>query len=379
MIEIGSLIDQAQQRTGLRDFGDDSYVAPLDRLIKSINDECQLTELGTVAAPEMLINGLVNLLEVQACYQKNPEIDDVQVIAPVFGLGMPRTGSTALGFIMSLDDNTRVLRDWEANRLCPPPEAATQFSDPRIAACEAGNQALEAMVPELRDMLPRDAQGPTECYYMLSYAFATPAFETFLNVPSYADWAASPAFDMEPAYRFHKRAIKLLQWRCPPNRWYLRSPPHLFGVEALLKIYPDARFVMTHRDPVRSVTSMCSLMHRFRSAFVANLDPLAFGPQQMHRWASALERTLAVRDSIGADRFYDISHLRQTQDPAEQLYGLYEYLNWPFDETLATKVRNWQDENPKGLHHASPDFFGLDAKMINERYQFYTDRFKAWL
>lgn len=379
MLEIGHLFDQARQRTGLDDFGDDSYVAPLDRLVKSINDECELSALGVVGAPEMLITGLINLLEVEDCYKKNPEIDEVEVVAPVFGLGMPRTGSTAHGFIMSLDANTRVLRDWEANRLCPPPEAATQFTDPRIAACEAGNRALEAMVPELRNMLPRDVMGPTECYYMLTYTFATPALETFLHVPSYADWAASPSFDMEPAYRFHKRAIKLLQWRCPPNRWFLRSPPHLFGIEALLKVYPDARFVMTHRDPVRSVTSMCSFMQRFRSAFIANPDPIALGPQQMQRWTNALARTLAVRDRIGEDRFYDISHRRQIQDPAEQIYGLYEHLGWQFDEILANKIRHWQDENPKGEHRATPEAFGMTADMISDSFRFYTERFKNWL
>lgn len=379
MIETGFLLDQARQRTGLTDFGEESFLDPLEHLVSSINQECELTDVGKTGAPEMLINGLVNRLEIESWYQRHPEIDDEQIVAPVFGISMPRTGSTTLGFILSVDRNTRVLRDWEANRLCPPPESATEFTDPRIAATEAGNEALEAMVPELRNMLPRDAQGPTECYYLLSYAFATPALETFFNVPGFSAYVSSPDFDLGPAYRFHRRAIKLLQWRCPPKRWFLRSPPHLFGLDALLEVYPDARFVMSHRDPVKSVTSMCSFMHRFRSGFVSNLQPEILGPAQMRLWAKALQRTLDFRDRIGEERFYDVAHRRQTADPVEQIHGLYDFLGWEFGDELEPRIRQWQKNNPKGSHSADPAFFNLDADSIKAEFQFYIDRYQQWL
>jgi hypothetical protein len=379
MITTGALLDAARARTGLRDFGEDSFLEPFERLVDSINRESRLSAVGQIAGPEMLIHALINRLEIESWYARHPEIDDQQIIAPVFGVGLPRTGSTALGFILSLDRNTRVLRDWEANRPCPPPESATEFTDPRIAATQAANDAFEALVPELPNMLPRAVEGPTECYYLLTYSFSTSALETFFNVPSYSAWLSSSAFDMEPAYRYHQRVIKLLQWRCPPRRWFLRSPPHLFGLDALFKVYPDARFVMTHRDPVKSVPSTCSLMHHLRSAFVENPEPEQFGPAQAELWAMALKRALAFRERVGEDRFYDISHRRQTKNPAEQIRGLYEKLGWPLDEQLESRIAAWQEVNPKGPHQAQAASFALDPAQLAARYRFYTERFGEWL
>jgi hypothetical protein len=379
MIAVGALLDQARERTGLRDFGDGYFLEPLERLVDSINRESRLSEVGKVAGPEYLIHQLVNRLQIESCYAHHPEMEQEVIEAPVFGIGMPRTGSTALGFILSLDRNTRVLRDWEAHQPCPPPESATQFSDPRIAATQASNEAFEALVPQLQSMLPRAVQGPTECYYLLTLSFATPALETFFNVPSYSAWASSSAFDMEPAYRYHLRVVKLLQWKCPPRRWFLRTPPHLFGLDALLKVYPDARFVMTHRDPVKSVPSMCSFMHEFRRAFVDNPEPDIFGPAQSKLWATTLQRALDIRSRTGEGRFFDVSHRRQTIDPAEQVRTMYAKLGWHYDEALERRILAWQEHNPKGKHQVNPAFFGLNSSEIAGQYRFYTERFGQWL
>jgi hypothetical protein len=378
MIAVSELLEQARARTGLRDFGDESFLEPLERLVDSINRESRLSAIGKVAGPEYLIQQLVNRLEIESWYARRPEMDDEVIEAPVFGIGMPRTGSTALGFILSLDPNTRVLRDWEANRPCPPPERATELSDPRIAATQAANDAFEALVP-VKDLLPRGVEGPAECYYLLTLSFATPALENFFNVPSYSAWASSSAFDMEPAYRYHRRVLKLLQHKCPPRRWFLRTPPHLFGLAALLKVYPDARFVMTHRDPVKSVPSMCSFMHHFRRVFVDNPEPDRFGPAQSRLWARTLQRALDIRSRAGEERFFDVSHRRQTIDPAEQVRALYAEFGWQFPEALEARVRAWQQQNPQGKHKVDPALFGLDTTEIAAQYQFYTERFRQWL
>jgi hypothetical protein len=379
MIQTSNLLEQARAQTGLTDFGEDSFREPLEKLVDALNRESQFTPFGEKALPGMIVGLLVNRLEIEEWYARHPEIEEQQILAPTFGIGLGRTGSTALGFMLALDRNTRVLREWENKRPCPPPESATEDNDPRIAEAEESSRLLETVVPELRDMLPRDARGPAECARTLALSFAHPSFfEVFAHVPSYAEWVASSGFDQRPAYRYHRRVIKLLQWRCPPNRWFLRTPIHLSSLDALNEVYPDAQFVMTHRDPVKVLPSTVSLMHNFRKSYVRNNEP-EFGKVQELYWEYALKRALAFRDHIGEERFFDVSHRRQSQDPVEQIRTLYAKFGWSFDKDLETRISQWQDTNPKGDHKFSPSDFGLDINEIAQRYKFYSDRFATMM
>lgn len=379
MLDAAKLLDEARQRTGLNDFGEESFLETLQRLVDSISRESQLTAFGRQAVPEMLIGLLVNRLEVESWYARHPEIEDEQIVAPVFGIGLGRTGSTALGHMLAQDRNTRVLRDWEARHPCPPPEDSSRdCDDPRIAATEAAGAIFDKMVPELANMLPHDVRGPQECIFLMALSFVPHTmFEGNLHVPSYADWVMAPGFDMRPVYRYHRRVLKLLQWRCPPKRWFLRTPTHTFALEALNSVYPDAQFVMTHRDPVKALPSVCSLMHQVRLAFIDNPQPQILGKTQERYWAIALERALAFRDHVGEGRFFDVSHRRQIADPVKQIRLLYAKLGWHFEEALEARIRQWQETNPKGAHKFKPGDFGLNAAEIAQRYQFYSDRFAA--
>lgn len=379
MIRTDELLNEARGRTGLNDFGEDSFHEPLQRLVDSINRECRPTEIGAVAIPEMLIGQLSVRLEVEDWYRRHPEIDDQQIVAPLFIVSMPRTGTTALGFIMAQDRNTRVLRQWEAYHPCPPPETATEHTDPRIALAQQESDMLEGMVPELVKMLPRSVTGPQECFVIKSYAFCSMGYEALLQVPTYVEWLVNSLEAQRTGYRYHRRVLKLLQWRCPPRRWSLRTPEHLFGIEAINEYYPDARFVMTHRDPAKALPSVCSLVYELRRAHVTNPDPEIDGQRQQRNWALGLERTLAFRDRVGEERFFDISHRRQVADPAEQIPALYQKLGWEYDPALSDQIRRWQETYPKRAHPVTLEAFGLKKEEIDERYRFYTDRFAAFL
>jgi hypothetical protein len=376
MLEAGRLLDAARARTGLRSFGDEWFLEPFGWLVEAINRESRLTDAGAAIIPEMLIGHLVNRLELEDWYARHPEIDAEEIVAPMFGIGMPRTGSTAFGHMMGLDPGTRVLRMWESDRHCPPPETATQASDPRIAVSQLAEDQLVGLVPELNSMLPRGVTQGAECAFPLAESFSSgPTYELFLHVPSFLARTTSPAFDMVPAYRHHKRVMKLLQWRCPPKRWFLRTPMHTFDIEALHEVYPDAKFVMTHREPLRSLSSVCSFIYRYRVAFVENPEPEYLGPMHHAFWAEALRRTLAFRDEHGEHRFRDVSHRRQVASPSEQVREVYEHFGWPWDEAMEGRIREWQQEHPKGKHESRPEFFALDRRRVADDYRFYTERF----
>lgn len=378
MIDVKRMMERASDRTGLSDFGEETFLEPLERLVDSVNREARLSEFGQKSIPAIIVSHLVSRLEVESWYARHPEIDDQEIVAPVFGIGLPRTGSTALGHMLAQDRNTRSLRLWEAWDPCPPPDIATEDSDPRIAAAAKRSAVLDTAVPQLKDMVPRDPHGPEECVALLSLTFLSNThFCVWGEIPSYTEWSISAECDVRPTYRYHRRVLKLLQWRRPPRRWFLRTPYHTFSLDAINEIYPDAKFVWTHRDPAKTMPSMCSLVHSFRCAYSDNPDPKALGESEERHWALALERALAFRDTVGEDRFVDISHRRQSADPTAQLRPLYAKLGWDFDETLESKVRDWQDSNPKGEHKLSPDFFGLDPEEVSRRYKFYSDRFAA--
>ncbi|HXR34999.1 MAG TPA: sulfotransferase [Candidatus Binataceae bacterium] len=378
-MKVEDLIEAAKARTGLDDFGGDSFREGLDRLVASINSESRLTDLGRLAAPEMLIASLVNRLEVEHWYRLHPEIDEERIVAPLFGVGLPRTGSTALIYMLARDPGTRSLRNWEAEKPCPPPETATEATDPRIAACAANIGVTLQRAPEVGEMLPMEAGGPTECFPLMFLEFKFHAYEAFLHIPSYIEWVNSPSCDMEPAYRYHKRVLKLLQWRCPPRRWSLKTPSHMLYIDALNKVYPDARFVMTHRDPVRVLPSLADLLRALRSGILEDPLPRWIGPHIAQEWTVALRRMIELRDRVGEGRFYDISHRAITSDALAEIRKLYRWLGWDMTAEAAARMGAWQEQNLRATRKLRPEDFGLDEASMREQYRFYTDRFSALL
>lgn len=375
MLETGKLKDEARRRIGLSDFGDEPFEEALERLVDAINRESRLTDFGQKAIQEMLVGYLANRLEVEGWYAQYPEIENEQIVAPVFGVGLARSGSTALGHMLSRDPATRMLQDWEAKRPCLQVEPGADADAARGAFSHFDTRRLG-----VHDLLPRGANAPAECTFLLAMS-GTPhfAFEVFVQVPSYGEWLVSSGYDMGPTYRYHRRVIKLLQWRQGPKRWFLRTPMHTYALEALADAYPDARFVMTHRDPGKAVMSVCSFMHKIRAVYVENPEPRSFGPRQEQHWVNALQKALAFRDRIGEERFFDLSHRRQCDDPLAQVRPLYQWLGWEFDASLDASIRQWQETHPKHPHGVSPDYFGLDMAEMAGTFKFYSDRFAHYL
>jgi Sulfotransferase family len=373
-MKVAELIDAARLRSALDDFGGDSFREGLERLVDSINRESKLNELGALAVPEMLIGILINRLQIEDWYRRHPEIDEERIVAPLFGVGLPRTGTTALSFMLAQDPNTRSLRVWEAGKPCPPPETATQHTDPRIAECAANMEAGLERCPERREMLPWDAEGPIECLYILFLEFKFQAFESAVHVPSYIEWLNSSACDMEPAYRYHKRVLKLLQWRCPPKRWSLKSPTHMLYINALNKVYPDARFVMTHRHPAQVLPSLADLLWSTRREMLADPMPRWYANHAMEEWALAIRRLLDLRDRIGPQWFYDIAFRNFMADPIREMRGLYQWLGWGLSADTEKLMLAWQANNPKGSHKVAMEKYGLDEGLIGKTYDFYIKR-----
>ncbi len=379
-MNVDELVETACARVGSGDFGGDTWREGLDVLVESLNREAALNELGESAMVDQVTGLLVNRLEVEQWYARYPEIGEQEIIAPLFGLGLPRTGSTALSFLLASDTARRSLRTWEAAKPCPPPESATEHTDARIAETQIGIDITNEMFPGFVGMLPTSATGPQECILVMALDFRSQLFEGMARIPAYSAWLLR--CDMEPAYRYHRRVLQLLQWRCPPKRWWLKTPAHMHSIDALDRVYPDARFVMTHRDVGKVLPSVCAVFAALSNVLTRRPDPLAIGRHNSELWRYSLQCLIAFRDRGNEGRFFDVAFEAVQRDPMAAVAQLYSELGDELTEETRRHMQEWWDESSKersGPHSYKAETFGLDPATIRDQFAFYYQRFDVTL
>ena len=283
-MDVAASMEAAQAQTGLDDYGPeaDAMVEALTVLVRSANDEADLSEQGEMVFGGMVVSLLTRRLEIERWYADHPEIGDQEIASVLFGVGLPRTGSTALSYLLAQDHAVRSLRMWESTQPTPPPELEGEDQDPRFLAAQEAMGSLHLAPPELKSMLPSSPDGPSECLDLLNLSFRSAMLDTVAQTPSYGEWLMD--CDYGPAYRYHQRVLKLLQWHRPPNRWRLKTPAHMFAINALDAVYPDAKFVITHHDPAKVMASLASVETAVVRMYTGKADPLYFGRHCVDDW-----------------------------------------------------------------------------------------------
>ena len=236
------------------------------------------------------------------------------------------------------------------------------------------------MFPGFVGMLPTSATGPQECILLMALDFRSQVFEGMARIPSYSAWLLQ--CDMEPAYRYHRRVLQLLQWRCPPKRWWLKTPAHMHSIDALDRVYPDARFVMTHRDVGKVLPSVCAVFEALSDVLTQHPDPIAIGAHNAELWRYSLQRLIEFRDAGNGDRFFDVSFEAVQSDPMAAVAQLYDELGDDLSDDARTRMKDWWAESSKersGPHTYKAETFGLDPATIREQFAFYYDRFDVTL
>lgn len=376
MSQAAALIDKARQQTGLDDFGEDSFREGLEILVASLDAEARLNALGRTAMDMQLVDMLSKRLEIEHWYARHPEIDDEEIVAPLIGLGLPRTGSTALSHLLGEDPAVRSLRNWESQAPCPPPEAATQSTDPRIARAEESMERRARLFPRMTAMLPSTATSPTECQYNMGFDFKTQLFQAFANIPTYVEWLNYKA-DLVPTYRYMKRIFKLLQWHCPPKVWRIKNPTHSLFITAINEVFPDARFVMTHRDVASVLPSVSDLFLELHKAYSDDVDLIAIGEDTRGWCELAMRRMIAFRDAGNDDRFFDIQFGPFQADPFPIIEDLYRFLGEEFTPEARARMEHWRRTTPRdtGYQRTDMTLFGLDPDALRRQFAFYSERF----
>lgn len=378
-LELTSLLNAARRRTKLDDFGGNAFHEPLRRLIDSIERESRLSFVGRLAAREDLIRLLINRLKLQRDRTLHPEIAREDIRRPIVITGLPRTGSTLLHGLLAQDPAHRVPLTWETMHPSPPPQRATYERDAR--ADIAGRQLawFHRLAPEFRKIHPVGALLPEECVIILSHSLLSFQFSTSYYVPSFQTWLDQQ--DLTDAYRCHYAFLQQLQWRCPAERWILKAPAHLPGLDALATVYPDACVVMTHREPLEVVPSVASLHAVLRRTFSDAVDPHSVGPEVSGLLAGDIARGLRARDRgcLPASQFVDIRYAEIRRDPLSVVKKIYAAFDLSLHDETVVRMQRFLAGNPQdryGTHEYSLAEFGLHQTTEQRRYRDYRERFE---
>jgi hypothetical protein len=372
-----ALLDRAARTTGLDDFGDGGFLEGFQRLLDAYENEARLTLFGRLLARADALRLLENRLRMTDTIRRHPEILAGEVRAPIFILGLPRTGTTILHELMAQDPANRVPMTWEVHRTWPPPARDTYETDPRIAEVDEHLAGVDRVLPGFKAMHPMGALLPQECVALTAHDFATMIYHTTHDVPSYQAWLERT--DLRPVYASHRRQLQYLQWRCPAERWVLKSPGHLWALAALLDEYPDARIVQTHRDPLKVIASLTSLIAHLRSLASDRIDPVAIGADWTARLARGLEQTRIERDRrVPPERVFDVHFRSFVGHEIETVRRIYQHFGLALSEEAERRMRRFLAANPKdkhGAHRYTLAYAGLDRDTERRRYASYVQRF----
>jgi hypothetical protein len=371
-----SVIDAAIKAAGHGDFGSDSYREPLDVFVTACRQEADLTTFGRFLVGKMLQRALANRIALHRWATEHPEVRDEQIAGPWVIVGLPRTGTSILDLLLGSDPAARPLLQWEAAHPIPPVSAEQSVSDPRIAQTARELDGLLRLNPPLRAMHPFGATLAEECVTLFMYDLRTLALETQAHVPSYARWLEQA--DMVPAYAQHKLALQTLQSARPTARWILKTPNHLWHLDALLAAYPDARIIWTHRDPGPVVTSLASLANAGQLPQTSRRDPKPAAQEWRRKCGFALRSAMSHDDNAAPGWCRHVHYDALLADPVGTVRELYaSFGDEVTDEHAAamTAVLAGRPKDAFGRHSYDPADFGWSYDEISTEFADYTGRY----
>ena len=361
-----TLVARAIKKAGSADFGGDDFREGLRRFLASANTEANLTLLGRLMVQSYVTDNLANRLRLVDWRKRHPDIEKEEIREPLFIIGLPRTGTTILHALLEQDPVNRSPLFWEVQFPVPPATPETWLDDARIAQDQKILDQLFELVPGFAAMHPMGAMMPQECVAVFTMCFMSEQLQVPFDVPSYQAWLDEQ--DMHSTYEFHKRFLQHVQsGGVRGGRWVLKSPAHLHLIDTLLDVFPDARIVHTHRDPIEVCASVASLTATLRGASTDTIDLRTIGRQQLEWWTKLIERSLEQRKRLAdrRDQFFDVKMSETVTDPLDVVRRMYAHFGYPLSERVEAKMAAFMRENTRdkhGSHRYTPEDFAIDPE-----------------
>ena len=378
-LNADDLIRLAQARTGLTDFGEWNFREPLEVLVRAYETEARLTPFGRIAARWDMTRFLSNLLRLRRQEADDPAIRAEPITRPIFILGLPRSGTTFLHSLLGQDRANRAPLAWQT--IYPYPTSANSIlkRDRRPRKVARQFRSFLRIAPNLRSLHPLEADAPQECIEITGQVIRSLRFDTTHYVPSYARWL--DAAGHREAYLFHKRFLQHLQRQSGPGRWVLKSPDHIYAFEALQEVYPDARFVFVHRDPLEVLASVARLTEVLREPFAWSVDRHQIGRQVSERWeyGARLLIEASVRLRATPERIVHLRHRNLVSDPVAAVAAVYRHFGLEFTADAVRSIERFLAMRSKGGYGHNVyrlEDYGLRPDQERRRYREYMSYFR---
>ncbi len=376
---LGDLHASATRLTGLKEFGEDEYVDGLAVLLSSYATDEKLTPLGQKRSRVFLRDALAARLLSEAAWQQYPGHSEISVDKPIFITGLPRSGSTALHRLLTADPGHQGLELWLTVAPQPRPPRELWAEHPTYSALAEGFRQHHVEHPEFMGLHHLGADQPEECWRLLCQSMRSISFECLAHLPTYSSWLEGK--DWTDAYRRHKRNLQLIGMNDADKRWVLKNPSHLFALDELLSVYPDALIIQTHRLPRVVIGSACSLSAHATAGWSEKFVGAVIGSDQLELWARGLDEFMAGRAQHDQARFCDVWYDDFVSDPIATIESIYDYFGLELTGAAADAMRAMAAESvgPGGgvgrdaswRHQYSLADFGLTAEQVDERFAGY--------
>jgi hypothetical protein len=388
-LERDALLGEARARLGVADGGIDDFccdefdanglIEPLDRVLRALEHEAELTLIGRWMARRFLLRLLEVRLQLMAYLHADPGVRDEPIERPLFIAGAPRSGTTLLYELIASDPALRAPLGWELLRPLPPPDAdpARRATDPRIALADRELVLPQTVVSDLLAMHVYGGNKPKECVSAMSFAFLSEEFTGRYHVPSYEDWLER--CDMTPAYQMHRLVLQILQRRTGAAAWVLKSPVHLRTLPTLFDVYPDAQVAVTHRDPLTVLASLTSLIATLRYAHSDVVDFERIGDAHAKKYRRGFDALVrwSEQKRLPEARLHHIRYADFVRDPRAMVRELYARFERPLDETHLASISASRTRSEHGPHDYAFSDLGLDPDAERSHYHRYQTYFSV--
>ena len=374
-LNVEQLIEDAQRATGLEQFGGDTFREGLGILVADINADSDRPEPLVQRFRSDLVTALTRRLTVTDYLDRHPDLLSRPIERPVFVLGVPRTGTTMVSNLLAADPARRSPLTWEIDDPVPPATGATLTTDPRALKRLEEERAMLAARPEMGKYYRGSAIYPNECVFIHAHEFKTLMWESRGKLPGYSEYVLQ--MDTTPAYDYEKRFLQLLQSEAP-GVWNLKMPSHALFIPQLLKVFPDARLIWTHRDPFTAVGSLCSLLSLAHRGYTGKVDTEWLGQNYPKQAAEHANRAMDARDALGEDRIVDVHYADLMRDPIGAMRRVYAQLGDEFTPEAEAGMQGWVDDNPQdkfGRHEYKLAQYGLSVEALTPLFERYLDRY----
>jgi hypothetical protein len=373
-LDADIITKKAIRKTGFSDLGDNMHREGMDQLVKAVNAE-PVTGFGKLSSTGIGVEAMSNRLMLIDYLKKHPEVKKNKIERPIFIVGFPRTGTTLLQNLLHLSDDYRALPFWEISNPVP------RLSDPEKDVKKRKNRAkmrlavANLVVPEMKFIHEVRHNSLEECWPLMISQFTVSNWDMTGRWPSYGEWMLH--HDMKPSYQEYKSFLKLMLERIPDKNLILKCPDHMWYLDDLLEVFPDACIVWTHRDPSRSIPSYCSLASLNWRLLYGEFEPKQLGPYIEERFFTGINRALSVREKVGEEQFVDVNFQELLDNPVQVINKVTAHFNLnPVNQDKMKEYLTADRPDDRGKHNYAAEYYGVDCDSVKQRFKFYTDRFK---